>query len=99
MEAQIYELAYHLDGNLDEATLQAGRNELEQLLTSHNATIVVTKEPEKARLSYEIRHERTSFFGYFHFTIEDRQQLGTIDEQLRLNTHLIRYVMLKVEPT
>ncbi len=95
----LYELAYHLDPNMDEAAVQRVRGELEQLITSHTGTIVTTKEPEKSRLSYPIRHERTSFFGWFQFRIEDREQLAAIDEQLRLHGEVMRHITLKVEPT
>lgn len=95
----LYELAYHLDPNLDESAVLKVRNELEQLITTHTGTIAFTKEPEKTRLSYPVRHERNSFLGWFHFTIADREQLAAIDEQMRLHHEVIRHVILKVEPT
>jgi ribosomal protein S6 len=74
-------------------------DELEKLITSHTGTIALAKEPEKARLSYPIKHERTSFFGWFQFRVEDREQLAAIDEQMRLHHEVIRHIILKVEPT
>ncbi len=95
----LYELAYHLDPNLDEASVQRMRSELEQLITSHTGTITLTKDPEKGHLSYPIRHERTSFFGWFRFQIADREQLAVIDEQMRLHQEVMRHIVVKVEPT
>lgn len=94
----MYELAYHLDANLEEAQVPQMREELEKLVTSHGGMISFSKEPEKTRLSYPIRHSRSSYFGYVQFTMPDGEQLAVIDEQLRLNNHVIRYIVLKQEP-
>jgi len=94
----MYELAYHLDASLEESQVLQMREELEKLVTSHGGMISFSKEPEKARLSYPIRHSRSSYFGYVQFTMPDGEQLAVIDEQLRLNNHIIRYIVLKQEP-
>lgn len=95
---QIYELAYHLDPKLEESAALEMRQELEQLLASKGASLVFTREPEKTKLSYEINHQRSSYFGYFHFSITDKEQLAIIDEQLRLNKKIIRSIILKLDP-
>lgn len=97
-KTKTYELAYHLDANLEESQVPQMREELEKLVTSHGGMISFSKEPEKGRLSYPIRHSRSSYFGYMHFTMPDAEQLAVIDEQLRLNNHVIRYLVVKQEP-
>lgn len=94
----MYELAYHLDAGLEEAQVPQMREEIEKLVTSHGGMISFSKEPEKGRLSYPIRHSRSSYFGYVQFTMPDGEQLAVIDEQLRLNSHVIRFLVIKQEP-
>lgn len=97
-KTKIYELAYHLDANIEESQVPQMREELEKLVTSHGGIISFSKEPEKGRLSYPIRHSRSSYFGYMQFTMPDGEQLAVIDEQLRLNSHVIRFLVIKQEP-
>jgi ribosomal protein S6 len=94
---KMYELAYHLDANLEESQVPQMREELEKLVTSHGGMISFSKEPEKGRLSYEINHSRNSYFGYFQFSMPTGEHLAAIDEQLRLNSHIIRHLMIKYE--
>ncbi|MDP2648177.1 MAG: 30S ribosomal protein S6 [Candidatus Yanofskybacteria bacterium] len=93
-----YELGYHLNQNIEEARVSQLREELEKLLTNNGAVVVFSKEPEKTRLSYEIKHERASYFGFIQFSLENKEALAAIDEQLRLNNSLLRYIVLIVEP-
>lgn len=94
---QNYELAFHISPNLEETKVREIRDALDQLLTSHGAVITFSKEPEKSRLSYPIRHERSSYFGYMQFSLIDTSKLTEIDEQLRLNNDILRYLLLKLE--
>ncbi len=93
-----YELAYHLDPNLDDVKVHQIREETEQFIGTLGGVIAFSKEPEKIRLSYPVRHQRSSYFGYLHFTLPEREKLAQLDEYLRLNTNVFRYLALKIEP-
>lgn len=93
-----YELGYHLNQNIEEAHVSQLREELEKLLANNGAIVVFSKEPEKTRLSYEIKHERASYFGFIQFSLDNKEALAAISEQLRLNNNLLRYIVLAVEP-
>jgi len=97
MEKQLYELAYHIEPSVQEDQLLAMKVDLERLITANSGAIVFSKDPERGRLSYPIRHEWTSYFGYFHFTVEDNDGIAHIDEQLRLNTRIMRHLIIKIE--
>ena len=96
-ERQNYELAYHIRPTIPETEVAQIRQEIEQLLTAQGAVITYSKEPEKARLSYPVQHERSSFFGYVQFNLPPGEGLAHVDEQLRLNTRLLRHIVLKLE--
>ena len=97
MEQQHYELAFHLDPNLEESQVQEIKNHLEQSITGRNGNIVFLREPEKTRLSYAIQHKDHSFFGYIQFTIESSEEaLSELNNELRLNTNVLRHLIIKV---
>jgi len=58
-------------------------NELKDELTKGRATITFAKEPEHQRLSYEVKHNAGSFFGYIQFNMptgeDDIQHLTGVD--------------------
>jgi len=94
---QNYELAFHINPNLEEAKVTGVKEELEKLVTDHAGVITYSKVPEKTRLSYPINHERSAFFGYIQFSLTDTSKLAEIEEQLRLNNDVMRYLMLKLQ--
>lgn len=96
-QKQNYELAFHISPNLEQSRVAQIREELDKLITSHGGVITFTREPEKTRLSYPIRHERSAFFGYIQFSLNDASKLVEIEEQLRLNNDIMRYLMLKLQ--
>lgn len=98
---QYYELAYHISSNLDEADVQKTRQELEKYITSNGGVVSFSKDPEKIRLAYHIKHQLNSFFGYFNFNLESPEEsLIKIRDDIRLNNNILRFIILKhkVEP-
>ena len=92
---QLYELAVHVNQDIEDAKVPEVRAIIEGYITSNGGTIIYAKELAKIRLSYEIDHFRNSFFGYFHFTIEDAENLVHINEQLKSNPDVFRYLVIK----
>lgn len=97
--AQNYELAYHITTNLEEADVQKTRSEIENVLTSNQARISYAKDPEKIRLSYPIKHQQHAYFGYIHFSLEDGQALDHVNEGLKTNGNILRYLLMKLDDT
>jgi small subunit ribosomal protein S6 len=97
MEHQLYELAYHIEPEVIETDLPQMKADIEKLITDQGGNIVYSKDPEKTRLSYEIKHERMSYFGFSHFHMENKDGIAHVDEQLRLNNHIMRHLIIKVD--
>jgi len=98
MEQQLYELAYHIEPEVEETQVAPLKVEIEKLVTDQSGNIVYSKDPEKTRLSYPIKHERMSYFGYLHFSLPDiTEAIAHIDEQLRLNNHIMRHLIIKLD--
>lgn len=108
MESELrnYELGYHVTTNVAEGRAEEVKNELEKLVTDSGGTITFSQTPELKRLSYLINHQRQALFGWMQFSLprpdEDAEEVTDpligIGEQLRLNSELLRYVVLRLEP-
>jgi|SRR3989344_1683719 len=92
-----YELAFHVDPNLEEAKIFAIREEFENLITKNGGIITYAKDLERTRLSYPINHSAASYFGYLHFKSENPEALLTIlQEHIKLEANIIRSLILKL---
>lgn len=97
VEQQNYELAFHLNPNLEEAKVQETKQALEKGITGRNGNVLFSREPEKIRLSYPIKHSDNAFFGYIQFTVENAEEaLKELNDELKLNNDVLRYMIIKV---
>ena len=96
MQQTNYELAFHLNPNLEEAKVREIKEKIESIITSNKGVISYSKEPEKIRLSYEIKHIGNSFFGYIQFNLSESRALEELNEQLKLNPDVMRYLIIKL---
>ena len=94
---QNYELAFHITQNIDEAGVQKTYQELEKFVTSHGGIVLFSKEPEKIRLAYPIKHQAGSYFGFFNFNLESSESVNQIRDELRLSPNIIRFLVLKLK--
>ncbi len=90
-------MAFHLNPNLEESKVKEIKSHLEQRITGRTGTISFSKEPEKIRLSYPIKHNNNAFFGYIQFTLENAEEaLKELNDELKLNNDILRYLIVKV---
>lgn len=94
-ESRNYELAFHLNPDLDEAKVAELKQALEKDITASGGVITFAKEPEKIRLSYAINHKTNSYFGYFQFALSEGENLEHLNAQLKLMPDVIRYLIIK----
>ena len=95
-----YELAFHINQNLEESRIMTIAKELKDELVKGGATISFAKEPERQRLSYEIKHNAGSFFGYIQFNMptgeDDTGGLAGVEEYIKLNNDILRSLILRL---
>jgi ribosomal protein S6 len=95
-----YELAFHINQNLEESRIMAIANELRDELIKGGATVTFAKEPERQRLSYDIKHNAGSFFGYTQFNMptgeEETSGLAGVEEYIKLNNDILRSLILRL---
>jgi len=105
-----YELAFHINQNLEESRIMKIADELKDQLTKGGATITFAKEPERQRLSYEIKHNAGSFFGYIQFSMTGEEndsleesdapkqsRLAGVEEYINLNNDILRSLILRLQ--
>jgi ribosomal protein S6 len=97
MSKQTYELAFHLNPALEEADVQRIRQELEKIITTNGGIISFSKDPEKIRLAYPIKHLLNSNFGYMNFNLELPELVNQIRDEVKLNHDVIRFLILRHE--
>ena len=73
-----YELAFHLNPDLEETQVKELAQNIESYITSSGGIISFKKDPEKVRLSYPIQHKRQAYFGYIQFSIEKKEGLSRL---------------------
>lgn len=97
-DRQNYELGYHISVNLDESEVQNNRQKLEETVTSHGGTISFSKDPERIRLAYPIKHQTSSYFAYLNFNLEPSDDsVAKIRDEIRLNPNIVRFLILKLQ--
>lgn len=91
-----YELAFHIVPNIEESKIIEIKQELENLITAKGGNITFSRMPERTRLSYEIKHNRSAFFGYIQFSIQASEgAMSEMNEHLRRHTDMLRYLIIK----
>ena len=91
-----YELAFHINPNLEESRITQIFNELRDQLTGNGNMVTFGQEPERRRLSYEIDHHGTAFFGYIHFNTENPEGLAAVEEYIKLNPDILRSLIVRL---
>ena len=97
-ESRNYEFAYHVTAELDEARIPQIQQEVEALIQKSGGIITFAQQPERRKLSYEIKHQRQSFFAWVQFTTENTELIAELDEWARLHPEVLRHIVLKLEP-
>lgn len=90
-----YELTILFKPDLTEKELDKEVKLLSGLFEKNGAKIKSKKDPAKKILAYEIAKVREAFYVYFELELEGNKVAG-IDEKLRLDENIIRYLFIHV---
>lgn len=89
-------MAFHIIPSIEESKVAEIKQELENLISSKGGNITFSRTPERTRLSYEIKHNRSSFFGYIQFSMQAPEgAMSEMNEHLRRHTDMLRYLIIK----
>ena len=93
-DSKTYELAYHLNPDLEEVTVRAHMQELGGLVVQNGGSLIREREPKKIHLSYPIKNKNYAYFGLFDFTAQ-ADTIEKINTQMKLQNGILRYLLLK----
>ncbi|OGN29169.1 MAG: 30S ribosomal protein S6 [Candidatus Yanofskybacteria bacterium RIFCSPLOWO2_01_FULL_49_25] len=91
---RLYELAYHITPDLEEAAVKAKMSEVESVVTQNGGVVVLSRDPRRMHLSYPIAHKHYAFFGVLDFQ-GNPEGITAIDSQMKLHEGILRYMVLK----
>lgn len=100
MESEIinqnYELAYHLNPDIEELEVMARVKEIQDLIIQERGSVLVSRDPKRKHLSYPIKHKHYSYFGVFDFSASP-ETIEKINTQIKLQNDVLRCIILKKE--
>ncbi len=91
-----YELTVVFDGQLEQNEVDEKIEQLEKLIIESNGEVVQTDLLGKRRLAYEIKKKQYGYYVYFLIE-SDGSNNKTIENNLKLNEHVIRYLTVKLD--
>ncbi len=93
-----YELSFIISPAIPETEHQAVQQEIVGYLDSIKAK--VTKEPYfigRRKLTYPINKQKHGFYVFLEFASEENPDLKSLDNKLRLNSKLLRHLIVKLD--
>ncbi len=94
-EIRPYELAVHINADLETADIIARINEIEKLVESSGAKIKSSKEAKKMHLSYPINHKYYGYFSVFDLDASP-DSVESINTKLKMNKDILRFLITKI---
>jgi len=92
-----YELSFWFSSRLDEKAIEQKFDNLLKQLEKSSALIIFSQSPQLKQLAYPVKKERNAYFGYIQFELS-KDSLARLEEGLRLNNDLIRFMVLNMKP-
>ncbi len=89
-----YELAYHLNPDLEEAELKVQADEISNLITQYGGAIINSKAPQKTHLSYQIKNKQYANFGVIEFKLS-AESVEKLSSQIKLQNSVMRFLIIK----
>lgn len=93
---QHYELMVAFPGTMNEATLAEAKQQVIDTITT-KGTITVQCDLPRRRLAYPIGKETFGFYSVIQFDL-DTAELLQVSTSLKLNTNVLRYLLVKADP-
>ena len=89
-----YELIYILQADLDEATIDAAVETIENLIKSNQGEITKTDRWGKRKLAYPIRKMNEGYYVCVNFKCEP-DEVANLKRSLGYNENVLRYIIVK----
>lgn len=91
-----YELALILKPNMEESDLAKEIEKVKTVITKKGGNVLEVDEWGKKKLAYEIQKYTDGYYYFISFESETDSPAG-IEEEMRLNESLLRFLVVKTE--
>ena len=91
-----YELIYILQADLDEATIDAAVETIENLIKSNQGEVTKTERWGKRKLAYPIRKTNEGYYVLVNFDY-DPQNVAALKRTMGFNEQILRTSILRVD--
>ena len=92
-----YEMMVVIDPSPDMDKIDQAITRIEEMITGKKGKILLTDRWGRRRLAYEIQHRQYGYYTLFTFEI-DPKEIGDMNRSLRLNSMVLRHLILVLEP-
>ena len=93
--AMYYELAMLLGAELSDKERSDARAVAEGFVSKKGGTIERSEPATQFTLAYPIKKQKSAFFALTYFSLKNPSDLKDIERDLRLNTQLLRYLVIR----
>jgi len=93
-----YELAYHLNPDIEETGLAGHVQEMEKIMAESGGSVLISREPKKKHLSYPIKKKNYAYFGVVDFSAGP-EAIEKINARLKLQNDILRYLIVQKPAT
>ena len=98
MEAEIlsnaYELAYHLNPDIDESEVKTCAQAVENLISQTGGAVLNSREAKRQHLSFPIKQKKYSYFGVIDFSGAP-EIIEKINASIKLQNTVLRYLVVR----
>lgn len=91
---QLYEIAYILDGNLNEEKTKETAGSLRSVLEKKNAIFIEDNAPKLRKLAYPFGKQTSGFFGWMKFLVQP-SDIKDIEKQIKRIPEITRMLIMK----
>ena len=90
-----YELMVILDGDLDDAAVEASFARIDEQIRAQGATVATTDRWGKRRFAYEINHRYDGYYAVLEI-LANPGALDDLERQLRLADDVVRHKLIRL---
>lgn len=100
---RIYEVGYHIIPSVAEEQIPAEAAKVKEYLAKEKAAIISEEIPKLRPLAYPIKKAfggayktyEKAYFGFIKFELPEGGDITKIDEKLKANENILRYIVVK----
>jgi len=102
-EEKIYEIGYHLISSIAEESVPKETDKIKEYLAKEKAAIISEGAAKLRPLAYSIKKSfqgtykvfDKAYFGFIKFELPEEGEVTKIDEKLKNNENILRYIVVK----